>query len=39
MHGIQRRLTAPYTPEQNGVAEQMNRTLIEMARYILLQGN
>jgi hypothetical protein len=23
---------APYTPEQNGVAERKNRTLIEMAR-------
>jgi len=38
MHGIQRRLTVPYTPEQNGVAERMNRTLIEMARCVLFQG-
>lgn len=33
-HGIQRRLTAPYKPEQNGVAERMNRTLVEMLHFI-----
>lgn len=38
IHGIQRRLTAPYTPEQNGVAEHMNRTLVEMARCLLFQA-
>lgn len=27
--------TAPYTPEQNGVAERKNRTLVEMARCML----
>jgi transposase InsO family protein len=26
---------APYTPQQNGVAESKNRTLIEMARTML----
>jgi hypothetical protein len=26
---------APYTPQQNGVAERKNRTLIEMARTML----
>lgn len=31
-NGIRRELTAPYTPEQNGVAERKNRTVVEMAR-------
>jgi len=30
--GIELRLTAPYSPPQNGVAERMNRTLTELAR-------
>lgn len=30
--GITQRLTAPYTPEQNGGSERENRTIIEMAR-------
>ncbi|KAJ0491696.1 putative RNA-directed DNA polymerase [Helianthus annuus] len=34
-HGIHRELTAPYTPEQNGVAEHKNRTVVEMARCML----
>ena len=33
--GIQRELTAPYTPEQNGIAERKNRTIVEMARSML----
>jgi len=33
--GIQRELTVPYTPQQNGVAEQKNRTVVEMARSML----
>lgn len=33
--GIQRHLTAPYTPQQNGVVERRNRTLLEMVRSIL----
>lgn len=37
-HGILRRLTAPYNPEQNGVAERRNRTLMEMARCLLIQS-
>lgn len=34
-HGIRRELTAPYTPQQNGVAECKNRTVVEMARSML----
>ena len=30
--GIKHRCTAPYTPQQNGVAERKNRSLMEMAR-------
>lgn len=30
--GIMQRLTAPYTPQQNGGSERENRTIIEMAR-------
>ena len=33
--GIRRHLTAPYTPQQNGVVERRNRTLMEMARSLL----
>lgn len=33
--GIKRHLTAPYTPQQNGVVERRNRTLLEMTRSIL----
>ncbi|KAG7557329.1 Zinc finger CCHC-type superfamily [Arabidopsis suecica] len=33
--GIQRHLTAPYSPQQNGVVERRNRTLMEMTRSIL----
>lgn len=31
-HGITQRLTAPYTPQQNGGSERENRTVVEMAR-------
>lgn len=34
-NGIKRHLTAPYTPQQNGVVERRNRTLMEMTRSIL----
>ncbi|XP_039128879.1 uncharacterized protein LOC120265009 [Dioscorea cayenensis subsp. rotundata] len=33
--GIRHELTAPYTPQQNGLAERKNRVLIEKARCIL----
>ena len=38
-NGICRRLTVTYTPQQNGVAERKNWTLVEMARCLLLQSN
>ena len=33
--GIEHQLTAPYTPEQNGVSERRNKTVMEMARCML----
>ena len=33
--GISRKNTTPYTPQQNGVAERMNRMLMEKARSML----
>lgn len=36
--GIQRRLTAAHNPEQNGVAERKNRSLIETARCLLAES-
>ena len=33
--GIKHELTIPKTPEQNGVAERINRTLVEMGRAML----
>ncbi|GKB05208.1 retrovirus-related pol polyprotein from transposon TNT 1-94 [Tanacetum coccineum] len=33
--GITQKISSPYTPEQNGVAERKNRTLIEAARTML----
>ncbi|GKD62607.1 retrovirus-related pol polyprotein from transposon TNT 1-94 [Tanacetum coccineum] len=34
-NGISQNFSSPYTPEQNGVAERKNRTLIEAARTML----
>ncbi|KAK7603621.1 hypothetical protein V9T40_003620 [Parthenolecanium corni] len=31
-YGVIQRLTAPYTPQQNGAVERENRTIVEMAR-------
>jgi hypothetical protein len=33
--GIQRQTSAPYTPQQNGVAERANRTIMECARSMI----
>lgn len=35
LSGITRQLTAPYSPQQNGIVERRNRTLMEMTRSIL----
>lgn len=35
MNGIRRQLTAAYSPQQNGVAERRNRTIMNMVRCIL----
>lgn len=37
--GIERHYTAPYTPQQNGVVERRNRTIVEMARSCLKEMN
>ncbi|KAH9735190.1 hypothetical protein KPL71_017659 [Citrus sinensis] len=34
-HGIRRQLTAAYTPQQNGVCERKNRTILNMVRSLL----
>lgn len=33
--GIEQQLTTPHTPQQNGIAERKNRTLVEMVRCML----
>ncbi|GJQ65387.1 hypothetical protein Trydic_g7497 [Trypoxylus dichotomus] len=38
-HGIYHRVTMPYTPEQNGAAEQENRALVKAARTMLHSKN
>ena len=35
--GIHQQFTIPYTPQQNGVSERKNRTLVEAARAMLLR--
>ena len=37
--GIQFKFTAPYSPQQNGVAECYNRTLVELMRAMLTARN
>ena len=36
--GIKHNFSAPRTPQQNGVVERKNRTLIEMARTMIIDG-
>ena len=33
--GVERHLTAPYSPQQNGVVERRNQTIVGMARSLL----
>ncbi|XP_049301969.1 uncharacterized protein LOC105228281 isoform X1 [Bactrocera dorsalis] len=37
-YGIRRQLIVPHTPLQNGVAERANRTLVEMARSMIVHS-
>lgn len=37
-YGIRIEWTTPYTPEQNGVSERLNRTLISLARAMLIDA-
>jgi hypothetical protein len=37
--GVVHQMTAPYTPEQNGSAERLNRTLVERVRALLFTHN
>ena len=37
--GVRHELTVPKTPQQNGVAERLNRTLVEMVRTMLIESN
>jgi transposase InsO family protein len=37
-YGIKHEMTMAYTPEQNGVPERRNRTLVEMARCMMIQS-
>jgi transposase InsO family protein len=37
--GIEIQMTAPYSPLQNGIAEQMNQTLMELTQAMLVTNN
>ena len=37
-HGIRHEFTAPYSPQQNGIAERKNRTLKEMVNAMLISS-
>lgn len=39
LNGIEHQLTIPHSPQQNGVAERLNRTLMESARAMLSHAN
>ena len=38
MKGIRHQRTTPYSPQQNGESEHLNRTIVEMARAMLAQA-
>ncbi|KRZ48337.1 Retrovirus-related Pol polyprotein from transposon TNT 1-94 [Trichinella nativa] len=38
VNGIRHETSVQYTPQQNGVAERKNRTLLDMARCMLLES-
>lgn len=38
-HGIDRQVTALYTPKHNGIAEIRNKIILDMARCMLKQKN
>jgi transposase InsO family protein len=38
-HAVERQKTAPYTPQQNGVVERRNQTVVTMARSLLKSRN
>ena len=38
-HGVVHQRTAPYTPQQNGLAERKNRTLTEMINSMMINAN
>ncbi len=38
-HDIEKQTSTPYRPQQNGVAERVNRTLVEMGRSMLHAQN
>ena len=37
--GIERQVTEPHSPHQNGIAERKNRTLLERARCLMVRGS
>ena len=39
MKGITSQYTVPYCPQQNGIAERKNRSLVEMSRCMLAEAN